>query len=252
MKKLVSLIFFIFTILLTSCGRTGEVSRGIASIDPGDYLTLDSRLTTDESSLATNICRAFRTKRLRIQARIFDPSAAVVSEIGFKVEKGECNDTDPDKEQKITVKEAFFSPSLDDKGIPKYNYIRGEGSTLFSTDIDTDENGHLKEVCDVLLDDENKNEPVVINYPSVNEVKTITFEAPNTFYIAYGEKVEVKVDDETVERYKLIQKSKFKLNMDNTKKYYGFIDSIVKETGCLNDNFSKTTQVMSLPDEPFK
>ena len=90
MKKLMSLIFFIFTILLTSCGRTGEVSRGIASIAPGDYLTLDSRLTIDENSLATNICRAFRTKRLRIQARIFDPTATVVSEIGFKVEKVIC------------------------------------------------------------------------------------------------------------------------------------------------------------------
>ena len=241
MKKFLSFFLFFNILFFYSCGRDAQVSRGIASIGPGEFIPLSSKLTTNETDLALEICRSFRTKRLRIQARMFDADRSKSQPIDIKVEKGKCLEKN-EVDDEPTTKDARFIPSVTDNGLPKYSFIDGEGSDLFSTDIETDESGHLKDVCKVLLDDENKNDPVVISYPNEDEVKLITFSEDNKFFVVYGEKVEGS------DQYKLIQKTEFTLNLDSQKRYYGFVRSIEKETSCLSGTYNKTTQEISLPN----
>ncbi len=249
MKKVLSAITFLLLFLLSSCGRDQKIDRSIASIETGSILPLQSKMDDAQRVIALEICRAYRTKRLRIQGRMFDGDPAKQEPISIRVTKGDCSSNND--EEKKTIKSATFIPSVDEKGVPRFSYHSGEGSSLFSTDIETDELGHLSGICKNLLDDEIKTDPVVIEYPNTNEVKMIKFEQPNIFFLAYGEKV-TTVDDLSEPEYKLIQKTQLSVYLDQEKKYYGFIDKIEKETGCLKDHFSKTIQNISLPTTDVK
>ena len=249
MKKVLSAITFLLLFVLSSCGRDQKIDRSIASIETGSILPLQSIMDDAQRVIALEICRAYRTKRLRIQGRMYDGDPATQEPISIRVTKGECSSKKEDDKQ--TVKSASFIPSVDAKGVPRFSYHSGEGSSLFSTDIETDEAGHLSGICNNLLDDEIKTDPVVIEYPNKNEVKMIRFEEPNIFFLAYGEKITTE-DDLSEPEYRLIQKTQLSVYLDQEKKYYGFIDKIEKETGCLKDHFSKTVQNISLPSTDIK
>lgn len=211
MKKYFLLVFLTF---LAACGGGGDFES--SSSDVGMELYVKESASSTEVTRAQKICMAFRKKRISIV------SGQTYSDFYVTLSSSDCNG-------KKTTKSTSFNVTTSLATVVKGNY------KLLHSDIETDLEGVLSDICDTALNDNS----ATLVAKSGRDVVQFAFDKEKSFTI-------YEATLKSSGNYEVTSKEVFDVTLDQNSSKYGFVSGYTITKSCASGSaFSSSVDSQS-------